>query len=275
MSFEEFEATMESLLDTLELELITQGAMESEGSEEAEVTVSASGIGAKFRSAFAKLKKGKQNNDTALIKEGREEIETASKELEEGEKEAKTPEQKKKFSNAAKIGLGAAAVIAAFIGLGAAADKAKTKAESTGEVKGVSKLLVQLYDACAKATRKAANKAGEVADFAERNDDWKARAMAKGRDKIRAAQDKEVAKYNKLKAKGSLDSVLTAMAFGLESVVCEDCDDDKKVEPKEGKAFDDEDLIEDANESELEELAVEAAVAVMLAEDGIDDSDLM
>ena len=46
----------------------------------------------------------------------------------------------------------------------------------------------------------------------------------------------------------------------------------------EGKAFDDDaqgsDMIEDANESELDALATEAAIAVMMAEDGIDDSDL-
>ena len=51
----------------------------------------------------------------------------------------------------------------------------------------------------------------------------------------------------------------------MESFCVEDECDDDEVETKEGKAFD---------EDDLEEAVVEANIAVMMAEDGIDDSDL-
>lgn len=280
MTIEEFDASMESLMDSMEFDLAMEAAMEAEGEGEEGAAKSASGIGAKFRAAFAKLKKGKKDGDQAAINEGREEIREAAEELEEAEQAAETPEEKKKLSKAAKIGLAAGAAAAATIGITAGlAVRAKKMAESGAEVKGANKTLVSLYDTVAKAAQNVGDAAAsrrvgkeeqrqaKSASDKERADRYLINKVEGERQKKIDAMNKAGNKYEKKKAKGSLDSVLTAMAFGLEGVMVEDEDvDDDYIEPAEGKAFDDEDLIE---------TATEAAIAVMMAEDGIDDSDLI
>ena len=97
-------------------------------------------------------------------------------------------------------------------------------------------------------------------------------AKANVADKVERAgqyvKNRTVAKqFGKSAGKIAKESVLASMAFGLEGVLIDGEDpDDDEVEPMEGKAFDDEDLMEEVTE---------AAIAVMMAEDGIDDFDLI
>ena len=212
---------------------------------------------------------------------------TAAKDLEEAADAVETPEEKKRLSNAAKGGLAAmgAALIAA--GLYAAGKACKAAAEKKGQdPKAVAKLLVKYADtldksgnaakaavkgaiqnagdaAASRRVGKAEQAAVKAAEDKERADRFLVNQAEKAREKAKKVADKEFAKYQKAKAN---ESFLSSLAFGLEGVMVNDEDvDDDKIEPMEGKAFDDEDLIEEATE---------AAIAVMMAEDGIDDSDI-
>ena len=257
MTCEEFEASMESLMDSIELDLAMEAAMESEG-EEGETAKSASGIGAKLRAAFAKLKKAKKEDDSTAVAEAEREVNEAAEELGEAADAAETPEEKAKVGKALKIGLAAAATAAAAVGLGVIAAKASKGAEAKAakgfELNSGEKLLRSAASAIKRAKSTASQVAGNVADKAERAGQY--------------AKNRQLANQFKKTAFGKVakESFLTSLAFGLEGVMVEGEDvDDDKAEPEEGKAFDDEDLIEEATE---------AAIAVMMAEDGIDDSDL-
>ena len=70
------------------------------------------------------------------------------------------------------------------------------------------------------------------------------------------------------------ESFLGDLAFGLEGVLVDD-DEDNDIYPMSGKGFNPDaqgdDMIEEADEMDLEDLADESFIAVMLAEDGFDD----
>lgn len=291
MTYEEFEASLESLMDTLELDLALEAALEAEGEE---TVAGAATVGAKLRAAFAKLKKAKKEDDKKAIEEARKEVNEAADELAEGEKNAETPEEKKKWSKAAKIGLASAATAAVVVaGTTALAIRAKKMADSGAEVKGANAILAKMADTVAKGAVDTKNGAQQFVQHAgdaaasrrigkeeqrqakldadkERADRFLIDTIEKQRQKGIDAINKAGAAYEKKKAKGKLgngsESFLSSLAFGLEGVMIEDEDvDDDRVEPMEGKAFDE----------DFDEAVTEAAIDVMLAEDGIDDSDLM
>lgn len=247
---------LESEMDMIEFDLSIETALEAEGDETDEVATKASGLGAKFRAAFAKLKKGKKEGDDKAVAEAEREVAEATKELEEVNDAAETPAQKSKVAKVAKIGLIAAGSVAITAGLAVVGKKLVDKAKANRIENGLEKNGTNMTDFkkmigdTIKAVKKvnveqAYKKAGVTTDVS-RTSDYVG------------------------------ESFLSSLAFGLEGVCIdgEECEDDE-VEPMEGKAFDDEDQIEDANESELDDLATEAAIAVMMAEDGIDDSDLI
>ena len=263
---DELEASLESLMDSLELDLSIDCALEAEGEGE---EPKASGIGAKFRAAFAKLKKAKVEGDEKAADEAEREVAEVNRELSEAEAAAETPEEKAKLSKAAKIGLAAAATAAAAVGLVAVAKTAKGAAEKEDrgfELKKSEELILKMTRAIGDAKDVAIGRASQmdanVADAAKR-------IGGKVRNTITANR------FRSGKYKPGKESFLADLAFGLEGVCIdgEDCDDDE-VDELDGKAFD-EGQFDDANESELDDLATEAAIAVMMAEDGIDDSDLI
>lgn len=145
---------LESYMDDLELDLAMEAALEAEGDKESGSATSASGIGSKIRGAFSKLKNAVSKGDKKAAAEAQEEVEEAAEELSDAADEAETPEQKKKLSTAAKIGLAAAATVAVTAGvtaLGAALDK---KAKASGnEPKAVAKVLINASRAVLKVPR--------------------------------------------------------------------------------------------------------------------------
>ena len=237
---------MESYMDDLELDLAMEAAMEAEGDEEsADEGKSPSGIAAKLRAAFAKLKKAETKQEAA---EAKRDVEEAAEELEEASDEAETPEEKKKLSTAAKVGIAAAAAAAITVGLTVVGQQLGNKAKKDNvELKGVKRLLVNASNAILKAPR-AAKK-----ELKQRVENAKAQKKQKTEDTA------------------SLDSFLSNLAFGLEAELLDD--EDEYFDPEtDSKAFDPEadgeDMIDEAIESDL---ALEAAIDVMMAEDGVED----
>ena len=283
---------MESYMDDLELDLAMEAAMEAEGDEEsADSGKSPSGIAAKLRAAFAKLKKAETKQEAD---EAKRDVEEAAEELEEASDDAETPEKKQKLSTAAKVGIAAAATAAVAVGLTALGQQLGNKAKSSGkDPKGLSKLLINASNAiCKKAGEAKTYVAGQYANATSKTarleralmrEEKKQNAirkmetqeMIKGREKLekkkRAKADREFQKYQKMKASGSLDSFLSNLAFGLEAELLDD--EDEYFDPEtDSKAFDPEadgeDMIDEAIESDL---ALEAAIDVMMAEDGVED----
>lgn len=283
---------MESYMDDLELDLAMGAAMEAEGDEEsADEGKSPSGIAAKLRAAFAKLKKAETKQEAA---EAKREVEEAAEELEEASDDAETPEKKQKLSTAAKVGIAAAATAAIAVGLTVLGQQLGNKAKSSGkDPKGLSKLLINASNAiCKKAGEAKTYVAGQYANATSKTARLERAAMReqkkqdairkmetqemiKGREKLEAkkrrASDREFQKYQKMKASGSLDSFLSNLAFGLEAELLDD--EDEYFDPEtDSKAFDPEadgeDMIDEAIESDL---ALEAAIDVMMAEDGVED----
>ena len=167
MSYSDFEASMESYMDSLELELAMGAAMEAEGEEDSsESSKSASGLASRFRAAFAKLKKAKVEGDTAAVNEAEKEIAEISSDLDEAVDAAETPEEKKKYSTAAKVGMaaGAATITAVAVAAGVKTgtfQKIAEKAKSTAQGKNIdpksgSKLIKQLGSAIKSIPGKAA-----------------------------------------------------------------------------------------------------------------------
>jgi hypothetical protein len=266
MTYYEFEASMESLMDFLELELATEAAMEADGEEGIDEsgessTKSASGIGAKLRAAFGKLKKAKAEGNTSEVNAAVREVNEATEELSEAIDEAETPEKKSKYGKAIKIGLAAAGTAAAAVGLVALAKSAKNAASKEAQGLELSKgerLLVN-----------AANAIKSVKVKPNQMDMSVSEKISAARDKRNKITSKRARSWRK---RHGLESVLSAMAFGLEGVLVdgEDLDDDDYIEPWDGKGFD-----PDAQGEDMIDDAIEAIVTVMALEDGIDDSDLM
>ena len=253
---------MESYMDDLELDLAMEAAMEAEGDESSDSGKSPSGIAAKLRAAFSKLKKAETKQEAA---EAKRDVDEAAKELEEASDDAETPEKKQKLSTAAKVGIAAAATAAVAVGLTALGQQLGNKAKNSGkDPKGLSKLLVNASNAILKAPRAAKKELKERADLKETiynsSDDkeW------------RKAAYKQAIQQRKALKKGN-ESFLSNLAFGLEAELLDD--EDEYFDPEtDSKAFDPEadgeDMIDEAIESDL---ALEAAIDVMMAEDGVED----
>lgn len=282
---------MESYMDDLELDLAMEAAMEAEGDESADSGKSPSGIAAKLRAAFSKLKKAETKQEAD---EAKRDVEEAAEELEEASDDAETPEKKQKLSTAAKVGIAAAATAAIAVGLTVLGQQLGNKAKSNGkDPKGLSKILINASNAiCKKAGEAKTYVAGQYANATskvaraeraamreQKKQDairkMETQEMIKGREKLekkkRAAADRDFQKYQKMKASGSLDSFLSNLAFGLEAELLDD--EDEYFDPEtDSKAFDPEadgeDMIDEAIESDL---ALEAAIDVMMAEDGVED----
>ena len=282
---------MESYMDDLELDLAMEAAMEAEGDESADEGKSPSGIAAKLRAAFAKLKKAETKQEAD---EAKRDVQEAAEELEDASEEAETPEKKNKLSTAAKVGIAAAATAAVAVGLTALGQQLGKNAKASGkDPKGLAKVLVNASNAiCKKAGEAKTYAAGQYANATskvarleraamreQKKQDairkMETQEMIKGREKLEAkkrrASDREFQKYQKMKASGSLDSFLSNLAFGLEAELLDD--EDEYFDPEtDSKAFDPEadgeDMIDEAIESDL---ALEAAIDVMMAEDGVED----
>lgn len=264
---------MESYMDDLELDLAMEAAMEAEGDESADSGKSPSGIAAKLRAAFSKLKKAKTNQEAA---EAKREVEEAAEELEEASDEAETPEKKKKLSTAAKVGIAAAAAAAITVGLTVVGQQLGNKAKKDNvELKGVKRLLVNASNAILKAPRAVKKELKERADLKESiynvSDDKEWRKFGYKEALKQRKATKKAAKADAQKATASMDSFLSNLAFGLEAELLDD--EDEYFDPEtDSKAFDPEadgeDMIDEAIESDL---ALEAAIDIMMAEDGVED----
>ena len=334
MTTNDFINAMESYADFIEADLALEAALEAEGAGEEASPKSASSLAARFRAAFAKMKKAKAADDQAAVAAAEKEVAEVSQDLQEATDAAETPEEKKKLSKAAKVGIASAVAVAAAAAVTAVVlTKGKKVAEGESiDPKSGAKLIEQLSSAIkrapgaikheaevagatvAYAAKRGAKKvAGAVKDEAAHASGTMSQAKAavsdagkrvldhaKGQQlvaqmkrNLKNADKKELAsRLETIKNAGgdaewtkmaiaevkkafklANESVLSAMAFGLEGLMCdgEECEQEK-IEPMEGKAFDDElDAFEDEEMTELEEMAAEAAVAVMLAEDGIED----
>lgn len=321
-----FEDACESLMDGLEAELALAIATEADGADTPEdAPKSASGIGARLRAAFSKLKRAKASGDDAGAKAAAEEVKEAAQDLQEEAANAE-PEKKKGLSTAAKVGLAAAGAAAAVAGLTMAGQALKKNAESNNtNPNQAARLLIDASNKIvgAKNDVVAGAKAGAqyVGDqyyggkeVRRQNREAKdEQVRARGREGIsrniqrgmanaqkkREAEDAKAMRnsnYQKRREAGegrvsafmnrnkiSLDSwdisdLLAGMA--MESVIGQIMEEETRVQPQTGKAFDDTDLqgnemIEDAEEGcsgdDCEELATEAFIAEMAATDGFDD----
>lgn len=321
-----FEDACESLMDGLEAELALAIATEADGADTPEdAPKSASGIGARLRAAFSKLKRAKASGDDAGAKAAAEEVKEAAQDLQEEAANAE-PEKKKGLSTAAKVGLAAAGAAAAVAGLTMAGQALKKNAESNNtNPNQAARLLIDASNKIvgAKNDVVAGAKAGAqyVGDqyyggkeVRRQNREAKdEQVRARGREGIsrniqrgmanaqkkREAEDAKAMRdsnYQKRREAGegrvsafmnrnkiSLDSwdisdLLAGMA--MESAIGQIMEEETRVQPQTGKAFDDTDLqgnemIEDAEEGcsgdDCEELATEAFIAEMAATDGFDD----
>lgn len=325
---ESFIDAMESYMDDLELELAMEAAMEAEGEDDSESSSSPSGIAAKIRAAFAKLRKAKKEDDSSAENEAIREVKEASDELEDAADEADTPEKKKKLSKAVKIGLSAAAVTAVTVGGIVLGKKLRNKAQSKSD--DVSPAAIKAIPQAAQAI--AALPAPKKTSQQKISGRKQPLALPQGRDIIYQGSGSGNSKYgstsnSKSSLKGSGfskaekrgvrnsggeaeiysknsklpisinrkrniikntkqteacgESFLSDLAFSMESVLDDEYDydyvyesdllDDEDCDPTEGKAFDDDDMIDDAIESDMDDLATEAMIDLMLAEDGIED----
>lgn len=337
---ESFIDAMESYMDDLELELAMEAAMEAEGEDDSESSSSPSGIAAKIRAAFAKLRKAKKEDDSSAEREAIREVKEASDELEDAADEADTPEKKKKLSKAVKIGLSAAAVTAVTVGGIVLGKKLRNKAQSKSD--DISPAAIKTIPQAAQAIAALPAPATEPQSSTQQNRSSNGRRLAlpapiknsqsststksstqkrlpapnqplalpRGRDIIyqgtgsgnsgkygstsnSKASSLKGSGFSKAEKRGvrnsgytkqteaCKESFLSDLAFSLESVLDDEYDydytyesdllDDEDYDPTEGKAFDDDDMIDDAIESDMDDLATEAMIDLMLAEDGIED----
>lgn len=333
---ESFIDAMESYMDDLELELAMEAAMEAEGEDDSESSSSPSGIAAKIRAAFAKLRKAKKEDDSSAEKEAIREVKEASDELEDAADEADTPEKKKKLSKAVKIGLSAAAVTAVTVGGIVLGKKLRNKAQSKSD--DVSSATIKTIPQAAQVIAALPAPTAKSQSSAKKNSQQQISsrkqplALPQGRDIIYQGSGSGNSKYGSTSnSKSSLkdsdfskatkrvvrnnggeaeiysknirladsinfdifdrkgrrnatkqteacgESFLSDLAFSMESVLDDDYVyesdllDDEDYDPTEGKAFDDDDMIDDAIESDMDDLATEAMIDLMLAEDGIED----
>ena len=256
---------MEAYMDDLELDLAMEAAMEAEGDEEsADEGKSPSGIAAKLRAAFSKLKKAETKQEVA---EAKREVEEAAEELEEASDDAETPEKKKKLSTAAKVGIAAAAAAAITVGLTVVGQQLSKKAQKDVEPKGVKRLFINASNAIVRAKNDVVAAVQLGAEEIKRRG---SNAINKAKSK---KMQKKAAKADAAGAQSSWasESFLSNLAFGLEAELLDD--EDEYFDPEtDSKAFDPEadgeDMIDEAIESDL---ALEAAIDVMMAEDGVED----
>lgn len=327
-ALDEFEDACESLMDSYETELALAAAMESDGAETPDdAPQSPSGLGARLRAAFSKLKKAKASGDDAAAKAAAEEVKDAAQDLQD-EANSAEPEKKKGLSTAAKVGLAAAGAAAAVAGLTVAGQALKKNAESNNtNPNQAAKLLINASNQILNAKNTAVNagKAGaqyvgdqyyggkevrrqnrEAKDEATRqrgregisrniqrgmasaqkkreNADRNAMYKANMQKRREAGENRVSAFMNRKKLDISTDSwdisdLLANMA--MEANIGDIMEEEVRVQPQTGKAFDDTDMqgdemIEGAEEGadceDCEDLATEAFIAEMTAEDGFGD----
>lgn len=202
-NYSEFMYACESMMDELMLELAS-GAMEADGDEGGDTAPST--IGSKLRGAFSKLKTAVKHGDKKAADEANAEIkEEADKLAEVSDDDPK----KDKMSTAAKVGLVAAAGVAATIGLanlGIALDNSAKKKGITP--KGASAQIIKAASTICGAIGK--NKGTIAAAKAVSAASGVALGYTTGKaigNKINDAKAK--------KAKAAADAA--AEAFGLES----------------------------------------------------------
>lgn len=202
-NYSEFMYACESMMDELMLELAS-GAMEADGDEGGDTAPST--IGSKLRGAFSKLKTAVKHGDKKAADEANAEIkEEADKLAEVSDDDPK----KDKMSTAAKVGLVAAAGVAATVGLanlGIALDNSAKKKGVTP--KGASAQIIKAASAICGAIGK--NKGTIAAAKAVSAASGAALGYTAGKaigNKINDAKTK--------KAKAAADAA--AEAFGLES----------------------------------------------------------
>ena len=287
---------MESFMDDLELDLAMEAALEAEG-DDANSGSSPSGIAAKLRAAFSKLKKAKVEDNQQEAEEARREVKEAAEELEDAADEAETPEEKAKLSTAAKVGIAAAAVAAVTVGLTAVGQGLKAKAnKDKQDPKGLAKIIITASDAvmrvpksAIKGLKSAKGKLDMAAQRRERIKGGSAPENYKDNDALTKANEKRARASKRAKpprkwatpskkadaagaqSSWASESFLSNLAFGLEAELMDD--EDEYFDPEtDSKAFDPEadgeDMIDEAIESDL---ALEAAIDVMMAEDGVED----
>ena len=287
---------MESFMDDLELDLAMEAALEAEG-DDANSGSSPSGIAAKLRAAFSKLKKAKVEDNQQEAEEARREVKEAAEELEDAADEAETPEEKAKLSTAAKVGIAAAAVAAVTVGLTAVGQGLKAKAnKDKQDPKGLAKIIITASDAVMRvpksaikglksakgkldmaAQRRERIKGGSAPENYKDNDaptkanEKRARASKRAKPPRKWATPSKKADAAGAQSSWASESFLSNLAFGLEAELMDD--EDEYFDPEtDSKAFDPEadgeDMIDEAIESDL---ALEAAIDVMMAEDGVED----
>lgn len=294
---------LESYLDTLESALAMSAVMEASGSDGDNFGARASEIGSKYREGFKKLESGKKSGNTAEARAGMAEIEAATREYNQLESEADTPEKKKKLGLAAKIAIGAAATAitaaAVFAGVKSGAFKnlgEKLKSLTTKKPTDSGKNDVQLALPAAKQllalpehrdpmyengrgerTYVDPSKASNVTGLQQSESIIPPRNEKGQINKKRPNSEYSYkrAPKNGAPAKESFTGTNGVLAFliGNESDVSL-AEHDESI----GRAFDDTDMfgnsmISDADEcgNELNELATESTIMAWLAEDGLSE----
>lgn len=220
-NYSEFMYACESMMDELMLELATS-AMEAEGAE-GEESSAPSTIASKLKSGFAKLKSAVKHGDKKAADEATSEIkEEADKLAEVSDDDPK----KDKMSTAAKVGLVAAAGVAATIGLANLGTAMKNSADNKGvSPKGAAAQIIKAASAINKAcdknkiTKAATIAAGTVSGAVLGRAAAKSGPVKNLNDKIEAkyseAHNKAEEKKQARRAKKAADAA--AEAFGLES----------------------------------------------------------
>lgn len=220
-NYSEFMYACESMMNELMLELAT-GAMEAEGAN-GEESGAPSTIASKLKSGFSKLKSAVKHGDKKAADEATSEIkEEANKLAEVSDEDPK----KDKMSTAAKVGLVAAAGVAATIGLANLGIAMKNSADKKGvSPKGAAAQIIKAASAINKAcdknkfTRVATIAAGTVSGGVLGSAAAKSGPVKKLNDKIEAkyseAYNKAEEKKQARRAKKAADAA--AEAFGLES----------------------------------------------------------
>ena len=207
-NYSEFMYACESYMDELMLELDTDSAMEAEGAEGE--GSSASSIGAKLKSGFAKLKNAVKRGDKKAAEEANKEIKAEAEKLGSASDEA----GKKKMSTAGKIGLTAAAVVATTAGLAYVGQKLQKKAHDEGEDPSKAKdAIINASNAILKVvTKNKGTIAGSIAAGA-------ASGAVIGNAIGTAAGNKIADGIDKAKAKKAAKAAAdkAAEAFGIES----------------------------------------------------------
>ena len=201
-NYDEFMFACEAMMDELEMSLESDFAMEAEGADESSAP---STLAAKLRGALAKFKSAFKRGDKTAAEEAKKEVDAAADALAEAEDGA---DEKKKggLNKAVKVGLIAAATVAAAAGLTAAgiAISQKAKGEKVN-LKAGAGAIKQTVNAAMHNMKpiQALDKA--KADHAARKDAEGSIRMAYGMDtkeNRKAGNDAvRIARQNEAKAK--------------------------------------------------------------------------